>query len=325
MVVTNIERMAPAAVPVRLAGAIRATRRAGWSRSREIDDVKLGAYLVAQALVEIRSLAADAVRHGNNASGSTYDEVFDRIRFLANLCDNMPSRTFDIIQIRALAGSTARKRDTVGGASDAEALGGILALADGCLTTPWSPENGLRRRVGRPGRTSRHEQAMTGRPLAWAWHTTGPEEHAWILQHVAGAGLRWTSPPALLARRKDVPLLTARLRVGLLVRWPVKGRTANERLPRAMRVVKSLDGNVLRALYEEAWRLRLGLGSASPWLDAHTALDAATPAPAPSRAHRRGHGTRCLPTGPRPQDKVFPTNHAAARRRRIPEWVGVFI
>lgn len=150
-----------------------------------------------------------------------------------------------------------------------EAFRRIHTLADRRLAAPWSPEKGLRRRIRRTGATTRREQAMARRPLTYAWNTTGPEEHAWIVTHVTDAGLRWTPPPPLPTRRKGVPRLTLRQRVGLLVRWPVKVRAGSRRLPTSMRVVKVLDFEALRALHKEAGRLRLGLGSSSSWLDAH--------------------------------------------------------
>lgn len=49
-------------------------------------DRDMAALLAARAFVEIRRLAADALGSHNDS----HDEVLDRIRFLADLCHNMP-------------------------------------------------------------------------------------------------------------------------------------------------------------------------------------------------------------------------------------------
>ncbi|MFI0719882.1 hypothetical protein [Streptomyces sp. NPDC021224] len=52
---------------------------------REVDDRELAAYLTAVALGQIRALAGRARREGADPA-----EALSRIRFLADLCDNMP-------------------------------------------------------------------------------------------------------------------------------------------------------------------------------------------------------------------------------------------
>ena len=62
------------------------------------------------------------------------------------------------------------------------------------------------------------------------------------------------------------------------------GEAPTRPLPQSGRVLKALDRDGLFALYQEARRLRLGLGSGSPWLYAHPDPDATHylfPDPAP--------------------------------------------
>lgn len=122
------------AIPARLASATRATRPAAWRRSATVDDIALGGYLVAQALTEIRSLADSSTRPVAPASDELSDEpsdkeVFSRIRFLANLCDNVPSCTEDVIRIRALAYATGRREAASDGGTNDEVLSRIRSLA----------------------------------------------------------------------------------------------------------------------------------------------------------------------------------------------------
>ncbi|WTW95674.1 hypothetical protein OG216_20805 [Streptomycetaceae bacterium NBC_01309] len=152
--------------------------------------------MVSQALREIRSLAEEALRSGDAVSGKAHGEVFDRIRFLADLCNNMPSCTWDLVQIRAFAGSTARRRAEEQGISVAAQYGRILSLAEGCLADPSFGVRERRRRR-RADSESRRERAMRRRPLAYAWSTSGPEARSWVMRQVADAGLRWTAPPPL--------------------------------------------------------------------------------------------------------------------------------
>jgi hypothetical protein len=193
-------------------------KRAG---AAEIDDRDLARILVAAALLEIRSTAGRAL---DRAVGSRQpDDALKHVRFLANLCDNMP------------------------------------------ISRPglWKPS---RRKA-----PSRREQAMLDRPMMYTWNTAGPEGQAWILQQIERWGLRWTPPPPLPLPRKVVPTLTARQRITLLAGWPVKTPPGYKPLPRQSRVVKAVDLDSLRALYDEARSERLGLGDGSPWLYAHLA------------------------------------------------------
>lgn len=177
-----------------------------WRRRREVDDDALGAYLVTQAVTEIRSLAE--AEGDKQRALPPPDEanvaVFRRIRFLANLCDNMPSCTRDVIRIRALASRAAGRKTLVDGEFDSypEVLTHIRQLADDFLATRWSPPSAWRRRLHKASATTPRERAMAARPLAYAWHTCGPDEQDWITQHLRQAGLRWTPPPPLLRHRK---------------------------------------------------------------------------------------------------------------------------
>nr|WSX75537.1 hypothetical protein OH826_17605 [Streptomyces sp. NBC_00899] len=69
------------------ASSIVAKLAARPARAGEIDDRKLAAYLAAMALLEIRSLAGRARRLPDEVSAA---DTFDRIRFLADLCENLP-------------------------------------------------------------------------------------------------------------------------------------------------------------------------------------------------------------------------------------------
>jgi hypothetical protein len=60
----------------------------------------------------------------------------------------------------------------------------------------------------------------------------------------------------------------------LLARWPVGAPLGREPLPANAHVLKALDTDTICALYEEAGRLRLGLGKSGSWLPAHLARDA---------------------------------------------------
>ena len=181
--------------------------------------------MAARAFLEIRYLAGDARRASDDWSP---EDDLERIRFLANVCHNMPG--------------IARPR-------------------------PWRPS-----RRGAPG--SSVQQAMAKRPMGRAWHTTGPEGRAWMLRHIENAGLGWTPPPPLPARRKGPSPMTLRQRADVLLgRWPVKPPTGQEPLPPEARVLKALDADAICALFDEAGRLRLGLGKGGPWLRAHLATD----------------------------------------------------
>ncbi|MCC5580115.1 hypothetical protein IMZ11_31270 [Microtetraspora sp. AC03309] len=116
---------------------------------------------------------------------------------------------------------------------------------------------------------SRRERAMTERPMSWTWNTAGPEGQAWILERISEDGYRWTPPPPLPTPGKGPALLSTRQRLGLLWGWPVKTPAGRQPLPHQARMLKAVDSAGIYALYEEAGRLRLGLGKASSWLRAH--------------------------------------------------------
>ena len=184
----------------------------------EVDDRRLAALLSAQAFIEIRMLAGS----GPATRDVSPTARLERIRFLANLCHNMP---------------------------------GIA--------------NPPKMQPVRKGLVSSTDRAMAERPMIWTWHTSGPEGQAWILQQVKEAGHRWTPPPPFPEHRKGAPKLTTRQRVGSLVGWPVRTPSGRRPLPEEARVLKAVDTDTVNALYEEAGRLRLGLGQGSPWLRAH--------------------------------------------------------
>ncbi|GAA0969676.1 hypothetical protein [Actinocorallia libanotica] len=217
------------------------------SRRQARLDRDVAALLAAHAFTEIRYLAGDVRRRSTDSSP---DEDLERIRFLADLCHNLPG--------------IARPR-------------------------PWRPS-----RRGTAG--SSLEQAIAERPLSWTWHTTGPEGHTWMLRHIEQAGRNWTPPPPLPAHRKDPSPLTLRQRVGILLgRWPVRAPAGHQPLPAQAHVLKALNTDAVCALYEEAGRLRLGLGAGGPWLRAHLDPDGVhylVPDPAdyywPGRSSSRG-------------------------------------
>lgn len=114
------------------------------------------------------------------------------------------------------------------------------------------------------------EQATAARPMTGVWHTAGPKGQAWIRRHIGQAGRTWTPPPPLPERRKGPSPMTMRQRAGFLLgRWPVRTPVGRQPLPPAANVLKALDTETVCALYDEARRLRLGLGGGGPWLRAH--------------------------------------------------------
>lgn len=156
----------------------------------------------------------------------------------------------------------------------AEDLKRIWFLADLCHNMPgvarpraWRPS-----RRNAPMRT--RDRVRAERPMSWTWNTTGAEGRAWILERLGEAGHRWTPPPPLPTARTGPPRLTLRQRIGVPGRWPVRPPTGCSPLPRPARVLKVVDADTICALYEEAGRLRLGLGSGNPWLRAHLDSDA---------------------------------------------------
>ncbi|WP_330300396.1 hypothetical protein [Streptomyces sp. NBC_00503] len=64
--------------------------------------------------------------------------------------------------------------------------------------------------------------------------------------------------------------MTPRQRAGFLLgRWPVKTPVGRQPLPGEANFLKALDAETICSLYDEARRLRLGLGGGGPWLRAH--------------------------------------------------------
>ncbi|BCJ48095.1 hypothetical protein GCM10010168_24550 [Actinoplanes ianthinogenes] len=162
-------------------------------------DREVAALLAARAFTEIWFLAGRARRRSD---GSSPDEDVDRIRFLADLCHNLPG--------------IARPRS-------------------------WRPS-----RLGAPA--SSREQAMAQRPMGWTWQTTGPDGQAWMLRHIEQAGLAWTPPPPLPARRKGPSAMTLQQQVSVLLRrWPVRTPAGRQRLPAEAHVLKALDTAAVRA------------------------------------------------------------------------------
>lgn len=189
------------------------------SEPTEIDDRRLAALLLARAFIEIRFLASPAQVAQNSDS---FTDNLERIRFLANLCHNMPA-----------------------------------------IAHP--PPMHLSRRYV----VSSRDRAIAERPMTGPWHTAGPAGQAWILQRIKDAGHRWTPPPPIPEYRRGAPSLTIRQKVGLLAGWPVKTPPGRRPLPRQARILKAVDADTIHALYEEAGRLRLGLGKGGPWLRSH--------------------------------------------------------
>lgn len=185
----------------------------------EIDDRRLAALLSARAFIEIRFIAgpAQAAREDNSPTAN-----LDHIRFLADLCHNMPT------------------------------------IAN---PPPIQPT--------RKNMISSRDRAIAERPMTGPWHTAGPEGQAWILQRIKDAGYRWTPPPPIPEYRKGAPSLSVREHVGLLLGWPVKTPSGRQPLPKQASVLKAVDADTIHALYEEAGRLRLGLGKGGPWLRPH--------------------------------------------------------
>jgi hypothetical protein len=111
---------------------------------------------------------------------------------------------------------------------------------------------------------------MAKRPMSWTWNTSGPEGRAWMLRHIEQEGRTWAPPPPLPAYRKGPSPMTLRQRAGVLLRrWPVSAPAGHQPLPAEAHVLKALDTDAVCALYDEAGRLRLGVGTGGPWLRAH--------------------------------------------------------
>jgi hypothetical protein len=170
-----------------------------------------------------------------------------------------------LIEIR----STARKPRRQPEASTRETLERISFLADLVHNLPLIAQPHSRRRPARSGITSRREQAMRARPMSWTWNTTGELGREWMLRHIAEAGYQWTPPTELPIPRKDFTAWTPRLRLQMLTGWPVRTPPGKRPLPAQARVLKALGRDQMYALWEQAGRRRLGLGSASPRFYAH--------------------------------------------------------
>jgi hypothetical protein len=105
--------------------------------------------------------------------------------------------------------------------------------------------------------------------MSWTWNTCGPDGQAWITKQIKESGQQWTPPPPLPVPRKGVPAISSGQRIRSMAGWPVKTPPGCEPLPRQALVLKALDAEGVLALHREAGDLRLGLGSYSPWLQAH--------------------------------------------------------
>lgn len=171
-----------------------------------------------------------------------------------------------LLEIRYLSRPVRRESEE---ASPADDLQHIWFLADLCHNLPGV----ARPRAWPPSRTnaprSRREQAMMERPMSWTWNTAGPEGRAWITAQLDRAHCPWTPPPPLPDAAKEPPELSLRQRLGLPLRWPIRAPAGHQPLPAEARVLKAVDAQTLFALYAEAGRLRLGLGTGGPWLRAH--------------------------------------------------------
>ncbi|MFI0960607.1 hypothetical protein ACH4S8_04165 [Streptomyces sp. NPDC021080] len=170
------------------------------------------------------------------------------------------------IEIRHLAGSTRHES----AANPEETLERIRFLANLGHNLPGVTRPGPTT-PSRPGTSpGSWEQATAARPMTGVWNTAGPKAQEWILRHIGQAGRTWTPPPPLPERRKGPSPMTLRQRAGFLLgRWPVKTPAGRRPLPVQANVLKALDAETVCSLYDEARRLRLGLGGGGPWLRAH--------------------------------------------------------
>ncbi|GIH95916.1 hypothetical protein Psi01_65460 [Planobispora siamensis] len=200
-------------------------------------------------------------------------------------------------EIRYLAGDVRRASEDGSLDDDLDRIGFLANLGHNLPgiarpRRPWRPSR-------RGTRGSGRQQAMAKRPMGWAWHTAGPEGRVWMLRHIEQAGLGWTPPPLPVNRKGPFPM-TPRQRIGVLLgRWPVSTPAGHRPLPAQARVLKELDTDTVCALYDEAGRLRLGLGKGGPWLRAHLDPDGVhylVPDPAdyywPGRSDGRGEQIR---------------------------------
>lgn len=128
---------------------------------RRIDDAEAAAVLAGRALVEIRYLAGPVQPPRERADG----ETLDRIRFLADLCHNMPALTRTGRGWRA--GRGARPMAWTWNTASPEGQALILEWIEqaGYRWTPPPALPAARKRL--PRRTARQRVgALTGRPAA---------------------------------------------------------------------------------------------------------------------------------------------------------------
>jgi hypothetical protein len=170
-----------------------------------------------------------------------------------------------LIEIRSTARGAHRKPEM----STEQALERISSLSDLVHNLPAVAQPSGTRRPSHPGHVSRRERAMQARPMSYTWNSTGGPGREWMLRHIADARYIWTPPPPLPTPRKGAAGWSFRHYVRLLAGWPVQTPRGRQRLPRQARLLKALDRDQIYALYEEADRERLGLGSASLAFRAH--------------------------------------------------------
>jgi hypothetical protein len=176
-----------------------------------------------------------------------------------------------LIEIR----SAARKPGRQPGTPTTEVLERISFLSDLAHNLPLVARPQGKWRPSRLTHTSRRDRAMEARPMSWTWTTSGARGREWMLRHIADAGYRWTPPPPLPTPRKGAVEWNLPRRLRVLAGWPARTPPGRQRLPRQARVLKELSRDQIYAVYEEAGRRRLGLGSGSPQLRAH--LDPCAP------------------------------------------------
>ncbi|MFJ6247373.1 MULTISPECIES: hypothetical protein [unclassified Streptomyces] len=186
-----------------------------------------------------------------------------------------------LLEIRSLA---RRAKTAPQSVPATEAIDRIRVLADFCHDMRGVAGGPAKRTFSRGRPPSRREQAIRKRPMSYRWNVASEERRAWILRYIDQTGYKWTPPRPLPTPRKGASEPSVRQRLGALAGWPVKTPVGRRPLPRPARVLKALDRDGLFALYQEAERLRLGLGKSSPWFYAHLDADSACyifPDPAP--------------------------------------------
>lgn len=175
-----------------------------------------------------------------------------------------------LIEIRHLAGSV---RHESGEATPEEDLERIRFLANLVHNLPRVTQPPVHRPSRRNEPPKARERAMLERPMSYTWNTAGPEGRAWITARLARADHPWTPPPPLPTASTNPPVLTLWQRLALPGRWPVQPPNGLLPLPRTAHVLKEVDTEAVLELFDEAGRLRLGLGAGGPWLRAHLAKD----------------------------------------------------